>query len=93
MLKDKVIQFFAEANCPLKQKMIDDLIDGIDYAVFTAKCRVCGHTSVDIAPTENDLDNLECENCGNMSVEPVMPDEELEDYQLDNFNQNRLFVS
>lgn len=91
MTKDHVIQFFAEARVPLVQHMIDSMEDNLDYAVFTSQCRVCGHRETTIAPTLNDLDNLECSNCGNMTVEPTGT-EELEEYQMDNFNQNRLFV-
>lgn len=77
---------------PLSQKMIDSL-ENLDYAVFTAQCRVCNHTEVVIAPIENDLDYLECAECGNDSVQPATPDEELEIYQMNNFNQHRFFVS
>jgi hypothetical protein len=92
MKKEQVVQFFIEADKPLTQQMIDTIESGLDYAVFTAVCRICSHQEIVIAPTISGFNDMECGNCGNMSVEPAMPDEELEEYQMDNFNQNRLFV-
>ena len=86
-----VIDLFNEAERPLSEPMINALVDidldleanNLDrgWVVLETQCRICNHTSMDIAPSVADLDSLECDNCGNFTAQEK---DELEWWQLEN---------